>query len=520
MYTYVIIDDEELIRKGTIKKLAPMSEEITCIGEADNGLTGIELVKTYHPDFVILDMQMPEMDGMALLPWLSSNYPSLPLIVISGYRDFDYIKQAISSNAIEYILKPFSREMIQDSVRQAIERLSNRSHMENRLKDSEQAKEQACYDFDIQLISNLILGNHVASTSLTSQKLSFINGTHHLLLLTMHFTQPINDNTVQNWLEEHGFADLALYLSGPQSPNLGSMILFIPENSTVPKEKLTTEILDVFIPWAEEQSSQVIVGISQAHRDINDLAAAYDETSQALNQQPVSRNFSDRYVYTGEIEPRLLEWDLTEEFLFRIDSGMADEVDRLTHELFDWYRSLGQCSLADAKLHCHMLADQCRLILNAYLNNQKAKESSGSMQNIIRHLFTLQELQDYYLQFFTNLASMIEPLTVYAVDDIIEKIQIYMERNYQKNLTQELISSLFCLNRSYLSTLFKSKTGKKFVDYLNEIRIRHSQEMLTQTDRKMYSIARAVGYDNVKYYFRVFKKHTGLTPEQYRQKYS
>ena len=138
---------------------------------------------------------------------------------------------------------------------------------------------------------------------------------------------------------------------------------------------------------------------------------------------------------------------------------------------------------------------------------------------MVNHIFTLRDLEEYYLQFFANLAAMIRPQSVYAVDDIIEKIQIYMRRNYQKDLTQEFVSSLFCINRSYLSTLFKSRTGEKFVDYLNNIRILRSQELLAHTDRKMYQIARAVGYDNVKYFFRVFKKSAGITPEQFRQRH-
>ena len=93
MYTYIVIDDESLIRKGTIKKLQPMEEQISCIGEADNGKAGIELIQEVHPDFVILDMQMPIMGGKELLPYLAENYPEMPLIVISGYRDFDYVKQ-------------------------------------------------------------------------------------------------------------------------------------------------------------------------------------------------------------------------------------------------------------------------------------------------------------------------------------------------------------------------------------------------------------------------------------------
>ena len=96
MYTYIVIDDESLIRKGTIKKLQPMEDLISCIGEADNGKAGIELIQEVHPDFVILDMQMPIMGGKELLPYLAENYPEMPLIVISGYRDFDYVKQAIS----------------------------------------------------------------------------------------------------------------------------------------------------------------------------------------------------------------------------------------------------------------------------------------------------------------------------------------------------------------------------------------------------------------------------------------
>lgn len=91
-----------------------------------------------------------------------------------------------------------------------------------------------------------------------------------------------------------------------------------------------------------------------------------------------------------------------------------------------------------------------------------------------------------------------------------------MERNYQKDITQEYISYLFYINRSYLSTLFKARTGEKFVDYLNSIRIEKAKELLAGSQRKMYQVARAVGYDNVKYFFRVFKKKTGITPEQYR----
>lgn len=139
------------------------------------------------------------------------------------------------------------------------------------------------------------------------------------------------------------------------------------------------------------------------------------------------------------------------------------------------------------------------------------------MQNVVNHIFSLEELHAYYLQCFLNITDLLKHQSIYAVEDVVEKIQIYMQRNYQKNLTQEFLSCLFYMNRSYLSTLFKNKTGKKFVDYLNDIRIEKAKELLRQSDRKMYQIAKSVGYDNVKYFFRIFKKKEGVTPEQYRE---
>ena len=140
MYTFIIIDDEKLIRKGTLKKLQPMENEITCIGEAENGIEGIDMVQKLTPDFVILDMQMPMMDGTKLLPFLAQNYPEMPLIVISGFRDFDYVKHAISADAVDYLLKPFSRDAIQDCVRRAIERLKNSQTIFRQIMDSQEEK--------------------------------------------------------------------------------------------------------------------------------------------------------------------------------------------------------------------------------------------------------------------------------------------------------------------------------------------------------------------------------------------
>ena len=123
------------------------------------------------------------------------------------------------------------------------------------------------------------------------------------------------------------------------------------------------------------------------------------------------------------------------------------------------------------------------------------------MQAIVNTLFSSDEVKAYYMQFFLNITSLLKKQSVYNTGELIDQIQLYIQRNY-------------------LSQLFKKQTGQKFVDYLNDIRMNKAKELLIHSDRKMYQIAKNVGYDNTKYFFRIFKKKIGLSPEQYREQFA
>jgi len=147
-----------------------------------------------------------------------------------------------------------------------------------------------------------------------------------------------------------------------------------------------------------------------------------------------------------------------------------------------------------------------------------AGSGESSVLNAMNNMFTLEELHKYFEQSFTNISKLLQSKNIYAGNDAVEKVKIYIRNNYRKDLTQDFIASLFYLNRSYLSTVFRKKTGVKFIDYLNDVRIEAAEALLEKSDQKMSYIASSVGYDNVKYFFRIFKKRVGLTPEEYRQR--
>lgn len=120
MFTYLLIDDEVLIRKGTIKKIQRAKLPITCIYEANNGEEAISYLQDNKVDFIITDMDMPKLDGVQLLKYLENKLLDIPVIVISGYQNFTYLQQALKFQAIDYILKPFGKEEITESIQKVI----------------------------------------------------------------------------------------------------------------------------------------------------------------------------------------------------------------------------------------------------------------------------------------------------------------------------------------------------------------------------------------------------------------
>ncbi len=515
MYNYIIVDDEPLIREGTLKKLEPLSDRVTCVGEADNGRQAIQLIEELHPCLVILDMEMPVMDGTQLLTWLSENYPSLQLIVISGYKNFDYIKHAISAKVIDYILKPFTDEQIQKTVLEAISRLQESESIDAKIRLSEEQKEMAYYEHDVQLLQNLILGYAVAETALNSQRLSFIRQSRHIFLAVVYSASQPDDFHPQQHLSELGFSDFSLYLSHPTNAQLAFFILCPPQDTALSAQTFCTEFAHELISYFNACNAVTFWGLSSSCPSPEQLHAAYEQACAALNSMPVTESRSCCYSWTPSVmtEIREITWPKKDEFLFRLEAGMTAEVYRLLLELQEYYSSVGGLSLTDIKYHYHQLTDECLLILKQYLHQGS---QSQSMQNIVREMFSPDELHRYYKRFFGNLSEMLRPQSIYAVDDTIERMKIYTQRNYQKNLTVEFLSSLFYMNSSYLSHLFRKQTGQKYAQYLNSIRIEKAKELLVSSDRKLYQISKAVGYDNSKYFFRVFKKWVGMTPEQYR----
>lgn len=515
-YRYLIIDDEKLARLGTLEKLSPINDRITCVGEAADGEEGIAIVEELHPDIIITDMKMPVMDGEQLLPLLAEKYPQIQIIVISGYRDFEYSRQAIRASAIDYILKPFGSNDIISAVEQAISRIENQTEVETKLQTSEKYKEALHLNHDREQLRNLICGYSEIDPQFSSDRLKFINQSHSCLFVLLHSDHALPEDEISLLLSDRGYDNMTLYLPHPHSDNLGFFLLFFPARTFYSSESVCNEMIENLKALFLSRNEHVIYGVSREHHSLLSLHDALQESIQAINKMKVQ---DDAYIFTCLFDPpapKSITWERTDQLLFHIEAGMYQEVDILVKDLFSYYQSLTDATYYEIKCSCFQITNQVKLMLNQYIHQIQADSVDSSIQNILDTMFSLEELCHYYRQFFGTFSQALEPDNVYSDSDIVKNVKTYIDRNYYRDISVEFVASLFHMNRSYLSHIFKKKQGKTFIDYLNLVRVEESKKLLKKSDKKLYQIAKAVGYDNVSYFCRVFKKLEQTTPEQYR----
>ena len=110
MYRIILVDDEEEVRKGIIRKIQWEKLGFTIVGDAENGEDALEKIEQSEPNVVMTDIRMPYMDGLTLAERIRQKYPSMKILIFSGFDDFEYAQQAIKLNVTEYILKPVNME--------------------------------------------------------------------------------------------------------------------------------------------------------------------------------------------------------------------------------------------------------------------------------------------------------------------------------------------------------------------------------------------------------------------------
>ncbi|OKP72291.1 hypothetical protein A3842_22835 [Paenibacillus sp. P3E] len=515
MHTFIVIDDEYLVRKGLIKKIQSFEQELVLLGEAENGEDALELIEQTDPDLILTDMRMPVMDGKSLLRVMQERYPLKKIIVISGHSDFEYMQEAISARVVSYVLKPFSREEIHQALRKAIDSLASERAAKQQAALSKSENEAMIRQLDQQKLLHLILDEQTGKpVSFHSEQMNRFGAASFYVLLTVYSSTQINPDLFEGGVHED-------YISVPHPVN--EHLLFVVFASY---ERVSYKGMDAsfaiqsadrfFEPLCAIPYNKVFAGLSAAKSNMAELYQAQKECLSAMNSKGIM-DYGSIFVYNAEDCPSEMPlWNKTGDLMFYLEAGHSSKVRESVVDFITFYMQLPSATLFQLKHQCQELAAEIKQLLGLRLPATTYQTTSSSMEAVLNTSFDPEEIRQYFMAVLPDLAELLKDSTPYSSPNVIDNVKVYIHRNYLQDLTLEKVSSLFFMNSSYLSFLFKEKTGENFTDFINKLRIEHAKTLLKTTDDKVYIIAGALGFDNEKYFFRLFKKSTGLTPEAYR----
>ena len=521
LYRVLLVDDEEDIRVGISRKMDWQRLGFSLVGEAANGQDALELAESLRPDVILTDIKMPFMDGLELCRILSDRLPAARFVIFSGFDDFEYAKQAIQMNVVEYILKPINADELSAVLRRLKEEL-DRQRTERRNMELLRSR----YTENLPVLrelfySNLLDGRIAPGTERErAARLDIdLQGEKWAVGLAYLGSDSSRDAlstlSVQNLLEESLTADrckLSLY------NDWVALLVTLAEDFTVYD---LIRCLDRACTLAASYLGLTLtVGVGAPCRELSALSRSAAEAKTALEYRSmVGRG---QVIYIGDLEPEAgptLSFEETDErtLTTAVKLGNEEEIRNAAAALVGRIRaanpSAGQYTLFLAELVTHLL----KLTRRSGVAVEDVFGADFSLPMQESELPALSELEGWCTQRCLRLQTLIRRRQTDSAGQTVETAKEYIRQHYaESDLSVEKLCAYLHLSSTYFSTLFKRETGTSFTAYVTTVRMEAAAEAIRSTEEKTYLIAQRCGYEDPNYFSYVFKRHFGMSPTKYR----
>lgn len=523
IFHLMIVDDEAPIRKGISRFINWEAINCTIDDTASDGLEAIEKLKDLPIDIVITDIRMPEADGLYLARYISEHYPGIKVIILTGYADFTYAQTAIQYNVSDFLLKPISKEQVIAAVQNAQKKIitaRQQRHMEQsdlaflkdqllqELTDHPDNAEllERIREYGIRLDCFRVVAFQLLPPGGDIPVLKELVGSHpwagccryNNLVLSIYREETTNGNTSPG-------------ANGPHTGNVPPCGIVSSQDS----HPLRARCREIQETARSMYGMEVSVGISALHSTGAGYSAAVSESINALTQNFYSTG-SIAY-YCGNLPVRSGD-ALTAEEALSLNELETAIIGRdftaafsVVNSMFIRMKSRFAKS-ADVKNICTMIY---YIGLRALVKKGKTGNSDFVIQKIesSTDIFELEVIITEFLDHLRNALVKEE-----GFSRIVRQTMSYIDSNLASSLSLDQIAGEIPINPSYLSRTFKKETGQALTEYINLARIEKAKELLSDTESLNYEVAEQVGFHDPAYFSAIFKKYTGISPKEYKNR--
>lgn len=507
----LLIADDEQDTRSVIREMIPWEDNGICVcGEASNGKHAIQLIEELHPDITLLDICMPLLDGIKVAQYTYAQHLDMENVILSGHDEFAYAQQAIKYGVSDYLLKPCKPEDILLAIVCCRDRLIKRrqqknllANMSSRLSEDNRALHEHALmqwlsgrDIDSQLSELFFSKNHaycaVASFAPQSNVIQQMTA-RDFILQTLAQDFPICEV-----VDMEGRIEALVRLSEPDS------------------HALYTACLHVWNRFALENQT-ISIGVGKAAATPAQVIHSYRGSVWMLEGQFFTQQNQVR-LNTQGIDPEQLQYlsptRQEKELLDAVRTGATEQIPRLCEEFFLPFQAQActKANLINASLslllEIHQICETCGI------------QPPGEMSRYLLYeqldlLPSFAVLQKHLTEFAENVSVRI--LRKLGGSSPVHSALRYIEQHYQEDIDLSRLAAHVHITPAYLSFIFKQTTGTNFTDHLNQIRIQKACVLMKNLECKAYEISDMVGFHDEKYFSKVFKKITGMSPSKYRK---
>lgn len=529
------MDDEFIIREGIVNTIPWGDWGFEVVGQGKNGLEALELIEKYQPQVILTDIKMPDMDGIQLINRISEQYSEMEIIILSGYSEIDYYRKAIKCSVVDYLLKPTCYDDFY-KVAQKVKKILDQK--QEKAKEHDELKRQLLESLPYmrQLFLKQLLSGLYTSKALIQEKEAFYNIQlfHEKGIVIALSIDNLSNIQHQYSQEQHYLLKQSLLFIANQLCQIeGHGTFFMDSNYIVgiydldsrDEERAISFIQEVQKAFYELKKMTVSAGVSDSCSERGQLQHAYSQSIEALKQRIyLGESSITCYKDIMDIEDReYLEYTFdTKRIIDYIFYNGTEDIHLILDEVFNQFSNklMKKHDYIDKlwyELNYALIRYGLRFNIEFELIMDKSRKG-------IKDIGTLESLslkRQWIIDVLQECRNNVLLCRDNHYSKLISKIKAYVDGHFCDNaMSLSLVADVFQKNTAYISSLFKKETGENFSDYIIRKRMDRAKELLEDFTIKTYEVAEAVGYADTSHFIKVFKKYTGMSTSQYRERLS
>lgn len=521
MYKVLIADDEPMILNG-LKYIIPWEEHgMEIVGEARNGQEALDIINQEDINIIITDIRMPVMDGLGLITRAKELSKAIQFIVLSGYDEFNYVKEALALGVQNYLLKPLNKQELSYTLSCAIEKIdSDMLRIANEQKSLDILRQNILYRWVTNSIEPKELLDRASIIGVNIDYKRYLVCTIKVLRDPSEDLVSFDGNIVPAGF---GVQDICTSIMAEADAGIafldfnGDVVLIFSDDGSLSVESIHEVLKDCTHTIKERLKINVFVTVGDFQNSHTAVHKSY-QNAVALQKYvlvlPPNTIVDFKQTQNGHSE---CEPDFNSELLKNlISTGKKEETVQYINMLFDTMKATEGITPS----HIYMTTVEILSVINLCLRKLGSRTNPilADFHEIFSGMIEMKNLDELKNRILAIVTHTVELLGIHEgqATPVIKDAISYINSHYAKDISLKELSYHFNINPAYLGQQFKKETSVLFTDYINNLRVKKAIELLTGSSLKTSEICEKVGYRDVNYFYRIFKKITGVSPTEYR----